>query len=57
MSVKPDSILARVKTPAGGWEELSPVKGTARDLTQGKVGVYIPGSDELAVANFRFSNR
>lgn len=57
MSVKPGGVTARVKTPTGGWEELPPVTEGARDLTQGKVGVYVPGSDELAVANFRFSNR
>lgn len=57
MSVKPAGIVARVKTPAGAWEDLPSVAAAPRDLTQGKVGMYIPGSDELAVANFKFSNR
>lgn len=57
MSVKPGGIVTRIKTPSGGWEELPPVTVAGRDLTQDKVGMYIPGSDELAVANFKFSNR
>ena len=56
MAVKQNSIDARIKTPGGGWDDLGPVSGS-RDFTQGKVGFLIPGSDEIAVSNFRFSAR
>ena len=54
VSVKSNAIEARVKTPGGAWDDLGPV-GTTHDSTQGKVGFLIPGSDEIAVSNFRFS--
>ncbi len=57
MSVKPGSITARVKTPETGWSDLGTVTSDGRDFTQDRVGFYIPGNDELAVADFRFSNR
>jgi hypothetical protein len=57
LTVRPDSIAARLKTPATGWNDLGSVASPGRDFTQDKVGFYIPGSDEIAVSNFRFSNR
>jgi hypothetical protein len=57
LSVRPDSITARVKTPDTGWNDLGSVASPGRDFTKDKVGFYIPGSDEIAVSNFRFSNR
>jgi hypothetical protein len=57
LAVRPDSIAARLKTPATGWNDLGSVASPGRDFTQDKVGFYIPGSDEIAVSNFRFSNR
>ncbi len=57
MSVKRGSIVTRVKTPAGGWKELPAIAGVSRDLTQDKMGMYLPGSDEVAIANFRFTVR
>ena len=45
-----------MKTPGGAWDDLGPV-GTLHDATQGKVGFLIPGNDEIAVSNFRFSTR
>lgn len=56
LSVRPDSIGARLKTPATGWNDLGSVASPGRDFTQDKVGFYIPGSDEIAISNFRFSN-
>ncbi len=56
MSVKPGTITARVKTPATGWSDLGSVTSDGRDFTQEKVGFYIPGNDEVAVANFHFSS-
>ncbi len=56
LSVKANAIRARVKTPGGGWRELDAVTSPGRDFTQDKVGFYIPGSDEIAVSDFRFSN-
>lgn len=57
MSVKPGSVITRIKTPAGAWHEMPAVSGETRDLTQDKVGMYIPGSDEVAIANFHFTGR
>jgi hypothetical protein len=56
LSVKPNSITARVKTPEGAWNDLGSVTSAGRDFTQDKVGFYIPGNDEVSVSNFRFSN-
>jgi hypothetical protein len=58
LAVKPNSINARVKLPDATWNELGSVIGSPGwDFTQGNVGFYIPGSDEIAVSNFRFSAR
>lgn len=57
LSVRPDSIGAHLKTPDTGWSDLGSVASPGRDFTLNKVGFYIPGSDEIAVSNFRFSNR
>lgn len=57
LSVKPDSIDARVRTPDAPWNDVGAVTSQGRDFTQGKVGFYVPGNEEVAVANFRFSNR
>ena len=56
LSVRADTIIARVKTPNGGWKEMDAVPSPGRDFTQDKVGFYIPGNDEVAVSGFRFSN-
>jgi hypothetical protein len=58
LAVRPNSINARVKLPDAAWNELGSVIGSPGwDFTQGNVGFYIPGSDEIAVSNFRFSAR
>ena len=58
LSVKPNSINARVRHPDGPWVEMGDVESTAgADFTKDRVGFYIPGSDELSVSNFRFSPR
>jgi hypothetical protein len=56
LSVKPNSISARVKTQYSPWSEVGSVVSPGRDFTQDKVGFYIPGSDEVAVSNFKFAN-
>ncbi len=55
--VRPNSISARVKLPETAWDDVGTVTNPASDFTKGKVGFYIPGSDEIAVSNFRFSPR
>ena len=55
MSVKPGSITASVKSPDAGWSEIGTASSTGRDFTQDKVGFYVPGNDEVAVANFHFA--
>ena len=55
MSVKPSSISARIKTPNGEWNDLGTVSSDGRDFTQDKVGFYVPGNDEVAVAHFHFA--
>ncbi len=57
LTVKPNSIDARLKTPDTGWNDVGTVDSDGRDFTQDKVGFYIPGNDEITVSNFRFSNR
>ena len=57
LSVRPNVIDARLKSTDTGWNELGAVSTPGWDFTQGKVGFYIPGSDEIAVSNFRFSAR
>ena len=56
LSVAPNSIDARIKTPDSDWNDLGVVGDAGRDFTQDKVGFYIPSNDEIAVANFRFSS-
>lgn len=56
LSVKPDAISTKIKTPQSGWHDLGTVASGGRDFTQDKVGFYLPGNDEVAVANFRFAN-
>lgn len=56
LSLKPNLMTASAKTPSSSWTELAAVPGTGHDFTQGKVGFYIPGNDEIAVSNFRFSS-
>lgn len=55
LSVKPDKIVANVKTPESPWSELTAVPNGGRDYTQDKVGFYVPGNEEIAVSHFRFS--
>jgi PEGA domain-containing protein len=57
LAVRPNLIDARVKLPDTEWNELGSISSPGWDFTQGKVGFYIPGSDEIAVSNFRFSAR
>lgn len=56
LSVKAKSIDARVKTPGTEWSEVGAVSSADRDFTQGRVGLYIPGNEAVAVSDFRFSN-
>jgi hypothetical protein len=56
LSVKPNSITVLAKTPSTSWTELAAAPSSGRDYTQGKVGFYVPGNDEIAVSNFRFSS-
>jgi len=56
LSMKPNLMTASAKTPSSSWTELAAVPGRGHDFTQGKVGFYIPGNDEIAVSNFRFSS-
>jgi len=55
--VRPNLIDARLRTPDTGWDDIGTVESDGRDFTQNKVGFLIPGSDEITVSNFRFSNR
>jgi PEGA domain len=57
LAVRPNLIDARVKLADTEWNEIGSISSAGRDFTQGKVGFYIPGSDEIAVSNFRFSAR
>ena len=50
-------ISARVKAAGDNWVDIGSVASIGRDFTQDKVGFYIPPNNEVAVANFKFSNR
>lgn len=57
LSVKQDAIKAQIKTPDTAWSDLGTVtSASGQNFTEGKVGFYIPGNDEIAVSNFRFSS-
>ena len=55
LSIKANSVSARVKGEDGPWIDLGSVSSPGRDFTQDQVGLYIPPDDEVAVANFRFA--
>jgi hypothetical protein len=57
LSVNPDAISARVRTPDSPWHDIGTATSNGRDFTQNRVGFYLPGNDEIAVANFHFSKR
>lgn len=46
LSVKPNTINARVKTADGEWTDIGSVISPGRDFTQGKIGVYKSGNDD-----------
>jgi len=56
LAIKTDSIGAKIKTPGGNWVDLGSVGSKGADFTQGKVGFYVPGNDEVTVADFRFAH-
>ncbi len=58
LAVKPESISARIRTPDNpSWSDMGSVASPGRDFTQDRVGFYVPGNDEVAVANFRFNGQ
>lgn len=58
MNVQPGRIDAQVKTEGSGWVDMSgPSAAAGQDFSKGEVGFYIPGREELAVSDFRFSSR
>lgn len=57
LSVSSDAISARIRTPDGAWNELGTVSSSGRNFTQDRVGLYIPGNDEVTVSNFHFTPR
>ena len=57
LTIKPNSVDSKVRTPGAPWIDIGGVSNSSRDLTMDKVGFYIPGNEELTVSNFRFSAR
>ncbi len=55
MSVHPNSIDTKIRPANGAWRDAGSIPVEGADLTQGKVGFLVPGSDEVSVSNFRFS--
>ncbi len=45
ISVKPNVISSRIKTPYGDWVDVGSVSSPGRDFTQGKVGMYRSGNN------------
>jgi hypothetical protein len=56
VNVKASAVSARVKTADGGWKDIGTVVSPGRDFTQDRVGFYVPNSDAVAIANFKFAN-
>jgi len=56
LSVKSDTLQARAKAGLGDWTDLTPVTAASGDFTRQSVGIFVPSNEEVAVANFRFSN-
>ncbi len=57
LSVGPRSVGSRIRTGDEGWTDMGSAGSFGRDFTRDKVGFYIPTSDEVAVADFKFANR
>jgi hypothetical protein len=55
MGVKANAIETKIRPANGSWQDAGSVPIENLDLTQGKVGFLIPGSDEVSVSNFRYS--
>jgi hypothetical protein len=49
VSVKPNVITSRIKTPYGEWMDVGSVSSPGRDFTQGKVGMYKSGNNDSDV--------
>jgi hypothetical protein len=54
MAVKKNSVSTRLRAGEGSWENMGPVNVPGDDLTQGKFGVLISGSDEVGVSSIRY---
>jgi hypothetical protein len=54
MAVKPHSVEVRLKPDNGGWEDMGTVGNINPDLTKGKFGVLISGSDEVGVSTIHY---
>ena len=58
MTVAADHISARLRKPGDAWTDVGSVSSSSgTDYTQGRVGFYLPGNDEVAVANFHFNEK
>ncbi len=55
MNVHANDIDTKIRPANGAWHDAGSVPFGGRDLTHGKVGFLIPGSNEVAVSNFRYS--
>ncbi|MGA7411905.1 MAG: hypothetical protein WBW33_15610 [Bryobacteraceae bacterium] len=55
MTVQPSEVTTRVRAPGGAWQEIGPVPTHGGDFTQGRAGFFVPGNDEIAVMNFKYS--
>ncbi len=50
ISLKPNSVDTRLRSADGTWQRHGAGHQSGRDFTQGKVGVLVPGNDEVGVS-------
>jgi hypothetical protein len=55
MNVQSNAISTRVRPAGGAWQDVGSVPSSDRDFTQGRAGFFVPGNDEISVANFKYS--
>jgi hypothetical protein len=56
VEVSPDHVVHRIKT-GDTWLTLDSWTEAGRIFSDGKFGFYIPGSDEIAISDFKFTPR
>jgi len=56
IEISPDRLVHKIRT-GDQWVTLDSWNQTGRNFADGKFGFQVPGSDEIAISNFRFTPR